>query len=75
MSILICSLLGDSSAYKDPRGNGTNIRFNYSTVNIEYILYLHKLISDLGYCSPKLPVARTRPVVNYYSSKTLKLIV
>lgn len=66
MSILIFSLLGDGFDYKDPRGNGTNFIFFYSTVNIEDILYWHTLIIDLGYCSPTLPVARTRPVVNYY---------
>jgi len=55
LSILICSLLGDSYAQKDPRGNGTNIRFYYGLKNKDYALYLHSLISNLGYCSPIQP--------------------
>jgi len=65
LSILICSLLGDGHASKDPRGNGTVFRFYYGTVNMEYALYLHKIISKLGYCSLSIPEARTRTIKNY----------
>lgn len=55
LSLLICHLLGDASAYKDSRGHGTNIRFYYSTVNSEYAYFIHsrqgRLISNLGYMS------------------------
>jgi hypothetical protein len=44
LSILICSLLGDSYAAKDPGHNGTSIRFYYGLVNIEYALFIHSLI-------------------------------
>lgn len=55
LSILICSLLGDGHAQRDPRGHGTNFRFYYGMINKEYALYLHSLITNLGYCSPKIP--------------------
>jgi len=60
LSILICHLLGDAYAYKDTRGHGTNIRFYYGIVNKEYALYLHSLISGLGYCSTLIPKTHYR---------------
>src|SRR3978361_120104 len=74
LSIFICSLLGDGHASKDPRGNGTVFRFYYSAINIEYTLYLHQLISNLGNCSPNIPVVRTRIIKNYYYPETAKVI-
>jgi len=55
LSLLISHLLGDAYAYKDPRGHGTNIRFYYSIINLNYALYVHSLISELGYSSSVKP--------------------
>jgi hypothetical protein len=74
LSLLICSLLGDSYAQKDPRGHGTNIRFYYGLVNMEYALFIHSLISELGYCSSIKPEPQYRKIDYNYNNKTNKFI-
>jgi hypothetical protein len=58
----MCHLLGDASAYKDPRGKGTNIRFYYSDINKDYALYLHSLLVTLGYCTSTKPIIQYRKI-------------
>jgi ubiquinol-cytochrome c reductase cytochrome b subunit len=60
LSIIFGSLLGDAHGEKRLKGLGTRISFFQEDVHIEYLLYLHKMLSDLGYCNPKVPVATTR---------------
>ena len=69
LSILICSLLGDSYAAKDPGHNGTSIRFYYGLINIEYAFFIHSLISNLGYCSPVSPKVQYRKIENKWNSR------
>jgi ubiquinol-cytochrome c reductase cytochrome b subunit len=60
LSIIFGSLLGDAHGEKRLIGLGTRISFFQEDVHIEYLLYLHKMLSDLGYCNPKVPVATIR---------------
>jgi len=58
LSILIGSLLGDGSMEKD--GNGSRFAFYQEKTHGEYLLWLHKTISNLGYCKKDIPVIQTR---------------
>jgi ubiquinol-cytochrome c reductase cytochrome b subunit len=60
--ILIGSLLGDGSMEKD--GNGSRFAFYQEKTNGEYLLWLHQVISSLGYCKPEIPVIQTRKGTN-----------
>ena len=60
ISVILGSLLGDAYAEKRFKGLGTRISFYQENVHVEYILYLHKFFSDLGYCNPKIPLPTTR---------------
>jgi LAGLIDADG DNA endonuclease family len=60
ISIIFGSLLGDAYGEKRLLGVGTRFSFYQEAVHVEYMLFLHKLFSDLGYCNPKLPVITTR---------------
>lgn len=60
ISIIFGSLLGDAHAEKRLNGLGTRISFFQEGVHVEYLLYLHKLLSELGYCNPKVPVVTNR---------------
>jgi LAGLIDADG DNA endonuclease family len=58
ISIIFGSLLGD--AHGEKRLLGTRFSFYQEAVHVEYMLFLHKLFSELGYCNPKLPIITTR---------------
>jgi len=60
LSIIFGSLLGDAHAEKREKGTGTRISFYQEGSHIKYILFLHNLLSKLGYCNPKIPTIRTR---------------
>ena len=60
LSIIVGSLLGDAHAEKRAGGLGTRIIFYQEAVHVEYLYYLHKLFSNLGYCNPKIPVVTSR---------------
>jgi ubiquinol-cytochrome c reductase cytochrome b subunit len=60
LSIIFGSLLGDAHAEKGLLISGTIITFFQEGSHIQYILYLHKLFSDFGYCSPNVPSITTR---------------
>ena len=60
LSIIFGSLLGDAYAEKRAGGLGTRIIFYQEAVHVEYLYYLHKLFSNLGYCNPKIPVVTSR---------------
>ena len=55
ISVIFGSLLGDAHAERRLKGLGTRINFFQEDVHVEYILYLHKIFSELGYCNPKIP--------------------
>jgi hypothetical protein len=50
LSIIIGSLLGDGSMER--YGNGSRFAFYQSKAHGEYLLWLHKTISSLGYAKP-----------------------
>jgi len=60
LSIIFGSLLGDAYAEKRAGGLGTRILFYQEAVHVEYIYYLHKFFSNLGYCNPNIPVVTSR---------------
>jgi ubiquinol-cytochrome c reductase cytochrome b subunit len=60
LSILFGSLLGDGHAEKRIQGNGTRICFQQEASHVSYLLWLHNLLSDLGYCSKTIPRITTR---------------
>jgi len=53
LSILIGSMLGDCSAEK--RSGSTRFSFQQEGSHSGYLLWLHKLIAELGYCSSITP--------------------
>lgn len=60
LSIIFGSLLGDAHAEKRILGSGTRITFFQEGSHIKYILFLHKMFSDFGYCNPNIPYITTR---------------
>lgn len=58
LSIIFGSLLGDATMEKD--GNGSRFGFYQSKKNGEYLLWLHQIISSLGYCKENLPLIQVR---------------
>jgi Cytochrome b/b6/petB/LAGLIDADG DNA endonuclease family len=60
LSILFGSLLGDAHAECRSKGNGTRITFYQEGSHVSYLIYLHKIISNLGYCNTNLPQITTR---------------
>jgi len=60
LSIIYGSLLGDAHTEKRLAGLGTRISFYQEGSHLKYILYLHNLFSELGYCSDKIPVIQER---------------
>jgi ubiquinol-cytochrome c reductase cytochrome b subunit len=60
LSILFGSLLGDGHAERRIKGKGTRITFYQESSHVAYLIWLHKLLSNLGYCSPNVPKIQTR---------------
>lgn len=60
ISVFYGTLLGDSYAEKRSSGNGTRISFSQESNRSEYLLYLHSLVAEIGYCNPKPPVIQSR---------------
>jgi ubiquinol-cytochrome c reductase cytochrome b subunit len=60
ISIIFGSLLGDAQSEKRLLGVGTRFKFSQEAVHVKYLMFLHKLLSELGYCNSKLPVIKTR---------------
>jgi ubiquinol-cytochrome c reductase cytochrome b subunit len=53
LSILIGSLLGDG--YAERHGHGTRLCFQQEHLNYRYLLWFHKYLSELGYCTTTVP--------------------
>lgn len=60
LEIIYGSLLGDASAEKRKGGKGTRILFYQEGSHNEYLLFLHRLIANLGYCNTNIPKLQTR---------------
>ena len=64
VSIIFGSLLGDAHAEKRSLGLGTRISFFQEHTHVNYVYYLHNLMSKQGYCNSILPKTTTRLGVN-----------
>lgn len=60
LSIIFGSLLGDAHGEKRLNGVATRFYFSQEDSHVEYLLYLHKFMSEAGYCNPKTPVLLQR---------------
>jgi ubiquinol-cytochrome c reductase cytochrome b subunit len=60
LSIIFGSLLGNGHAELRSKGNGTRICFFQEGSHISYLLWLHNLVANLGYCNPNIPKINTR---------------
>jgi hypothetical protein len=60
ISIIFGSLLGEAYGEKRLLGVGTRFSFSQEASHVKYLMFLHKLLSELGYCNPNLPVITTR---------------
>jgi ubiquinol-cytochrome c reductase cytochrome b subunit len=60
ISIIFGSLIGNSHGEKRFLGLGTKFSFYQEASHVNYLMFLHKLFSELGYCNSKLPVITTR---------------
>lgn len=58
LSLIIGSLLGDGSMEKST--NGSRFVYYQAKVNGEYLLWLHQVISSLGYAKKELPILYSR---------------
>lgn len=58
LSVIFGLLLGDG--YAEKRANGTRICIYQEASHENYLLWLHSLISQLGYCNPTAPKLTTR---------------
>lgn len=60
ISIIFGTLLGDGYAEKRILGKGTKISFYQEKSHKHYLLWLHLIVSNLGYCSQIVPRVLTR---------------
>lgn len=60
IEIIYATLLGDGQAEKRKNGKGTRISFYQENSHEDYLMYLHSLIANLGYCNTKKPKIETR---------------
>ena len=72
LSIIYGSLLGDAHAEKRLSGIGTRISFFQEDTHLNYIFYLHSILSKAGYCNEKLPIIRERLGVKGVVRKVLR---
>lgn len=72
LCIIFGSLLGDAHAEKRQQGNGTRVTFYQEHSHVEYMFYLHNLLSNLGYCKPKQPTVGTRLGIKGKVRKTVR---
>ena len=60
LSILFGGLLGDCHAEHRKKGDGTRFCFYQESSHGTYLLWLHGLLYNLGYCSSNVPEIKTR---------------
>ena len=60
ISILFGSLLGDGYAEYRNKGKGTRFCFYQENSHATYLIWLHGLLANLGYCNTKEPEIQTR---------------
>lgn len=57
ISILFGSILGD--CHRETRRGATRFTFSQSFSHKDYLLWMHKIISNLGYCNENIPLIKT----------------
>jgi ubiquinol-cytochrome c reductase cytochrome b subunit len=62
ISIIYGSLLGD--AHAEFQGKGTRISFQQGGNNTPYLLQIHTIMANGGYCNSSIPIIKTRPRLN-----------
>jgi ubiquinol-cytochrome c reductase cytochrome b subunit len=64
------SLLGDRHGERRQQGKGTRISFGQQAKHKEYLLWLHDIVSNLGYCSQNMPTIKSKlgpkGLITYY---------
>lgn len=60
ISIIFGSLLGDAYGKKRFLKVGTSFTFYQEASHVKYLMFLHKLFSELGYCNPNWLFINTR---------------
>jgi hypothetical protein len=60
LSILFGSLLGNCHAEYRNKGNGTRFCFYQESSHATYLIWLHSLLAELGYCNNSSPEIKTR---------------
>ncbi len=60
IEIIYGSLLGDAHAERRKESKGTRITFYQEGSHDDYLLYLHSLIANLGFCNTNVPKITTR---------------
>lgn len=60
LSILFGSLLGDCQAEYRDKGCGTRFCFYQESSHTAYLIWLHSILSELGYCNSKEPEIKPR---------------
>jgi ubiquinol-cytochrome c reductase cytochrome b subunit len=60
LEIIYGTLLGDGHAEKRKNGKGTRITFYQESSHDDYLLYLHSIVANLGYCNTNIPKIFTR---------------
>uniref|UniRef100_UPI0023D894B2 hypothetical protein n=1 Tax=Gonatophragmium mori TaxID=2966219 RepID=UPI0023D894B2 len=62
LCVLIGSLLGDGHMERD--GNASRFVFYQKGEHIEYIIWLHRLLFEYGYCKENIPQIQSRTINN-----------
>jgi len=60
LSIIFGSLLGDAHGERRKSGAGTRFSFQQESSHVSYLLWLHELLAEAGYCNVNKPVIKTR---------------
>lgn len=60
LDIIFGTLLGDGHAERRIKGIGSRLTFYQEGVHVSYLLWLHSLFSELGYCNSNVPKIQTR---------------
>lgn len=60
LSIIYGSILGDGYAEKRKGGKGLRILFQQENIHKEYLIYLHSLVANCGYCNLNIPQIKIR---------------
>uniref|UniRef100_UPI002A822E7C LAGLIDADG endonuclease n=1 Tax=Saccharomycopsis fibuligera TaxID=4944 RepID=UPI002A822E7C len=72
MEMMYGSLLGDAHAERRKESKGTRMTFYQEGSHDDYLLYLHSLIANLGFCNTNVPKITTRLSKNGKTRKMMR---